>query len=749
MSKHTAQIQGRDYNGIRIRDQIHGDILLPEKFMEIVDSWEFQRLRYVKQLATAQYAFPGAMHTRFAHSIGTFHVMQQILNHFERYFNILGQDRMIDQSERDLILAASLLHDLGHTPFSHALEDSLSNAKKVPHEQWTVDLIKDKKGELFKVLNENFGNGSPEKIANLILLQHDDVGGPFFPASDIKLENIFHSLISSQLDADRLDYIRRDSQALGLSYGLIDIDRLISGFRIGILDDGKATVCVAEENLADVEGYLYARYQMYRNVYLNPFKMLTEELLRKIIRFVYELYDHDKLKITDLPVGFKAALQKAAMENEDFISLDDYVILGAVKGWSKLQDRETQVLRELCQSLLARKGFHRYQFADISPVALEQFKHEVTTLVKKYMQDTFKAKYEGRDDSEWINEFPFLVVRVEYPQLYKSSADKIYILENSGRLVDIADCSNLVRAFLPVHGSTQGFPGAAVSAIYFNPDLLGSYLGQESVFGKLGDETIQKIKGEVKKMFNSRDARNSIEIEKKYHIPLDGDDSGWDEVQRRFCDFLKKEGYEVQIKGAPTGEEQTDYYFDTADERLYRKHCSLRIRRKAGKAEITCKRPVEGSRSCGGQGQMERYEYAGMLKDVHAEDLVEVCKSEDDRTFVDQHVADLVDIRELEKTIIVKNMRTRYIVSRQVETAELQQITESYELAFDSVQYTNCKNRRQHSEKQVEIELKSDPVMRLNMQLLTNRLEKELSALNLEIMTESKYERAKRFTTWD
>lgn len=747
MSKCMSPVQGSNYSGVRIRDQIHGDIVLPEKFMAIVDSIEFQRLRCVKQLATAQYTFPGAMHTRFAHSIGTFHVMQQILEHFEDYFGALGHPQMIDQDEKDLVLAASLLHDLGHTPFSHALEDAMSNARKIPHEKWTVDLIRYEKGELYKILSHYFGEGSPEKIANLILLQHDNTGDPFFPASDIRLENIFHSLISSQLDADRLDYIRRDSQTLGLSYGLIDIDRLISGFRIGILDNGKAVVCVAEENLADVEGYLYARYQMYRNVYLKPFKMLTEELLRKIIRYVYELYDNDKLKISDLPIGFKAALQKAAMSNEDFISLDDYVILGAIKGWAKLKEPQAQILRKLCQNFLSRKGYQRYRFADISESTIEGFKQEITALLKKYMKDSFLSKYENRTDSEWINEFPFLVLKVEYPQLYKKSGDNIYILENSGRLVEISDCSNLVRAFLPEQGPTQGDAGAAVSAIYFSSDTLDCYLRQEAVFDKLNDEEIIQIKGRVEKMFSNQEARNSIEIEKKYHIPESV--VTWTEVQKKLCDFLEGEGYTVTVKGKPEGEEQTDYYFDTADERLYREHNSLRLRIKGNKTEITCKRPVKGSRSCGGQGQMERYEYAGELGNVITDDLQEAYQSEGGRSFFEQHMTDIAKLAELEKTIIVKNMRTRYIVNKLVETPGRQKIEEVYELAFDSVRYINCKNQREHTERQIEIELKSDPVMRLNMQFLTNKLEEKFADWELEIMTNSKYERARNFTTLD
>lgn len=745
MLKHTYSSHGLDCGGTHIRDQVHGDILLPEKFMAIVDSLEFQRLRYVKQLATAQYTFPGATHTRFEHSIGTFFVMQQILDHFERYFAALGQPELIKQDEKDLLLAASLLHDLGHTPFSHALEDAMPNAKKVPHEKWTIDIITNDKGHLNSILKHYFGEDAPKKIADLILIQHDDMKDPFFPVSDIKLENIFHSLISSQLDADRLDYIRRDSLATGFSYGLIDIDRLVSGFRIGILSNGKAVACVAEENLPDVERYLYARYQMYRNVYLKPFKILTEELLRKIVRIVYKLYDHDKLKITELPVGFKAALQKAAMSNEDFLALDDYVILGAVKGWAKLTGEQMEVLSGLCCCLLERKGFQKYVFADISDLALKSFKRELIDLLKEHMRDNIVQRInEGMPDEyidECINEFPFLVLKVEYPQLYKNSKDNIYILEDSGRLVEISDCSKLVRAFLQDPDASKEETDAAVAAIYFSRQMLECYLRQKTYFHKLTDDTIKQIADEVETMFNRREARNTIEIEKKYSINPSKLNLTWEKIQQELCDFLSKQ-YEVIPEDEPGGSQQTDYYFDTPDEKLYKDHYSLRIRIKDGNFEITCKQPVKGSRSCGGIGQMERYEYARIVKDLKETDIAEAFQHGSSGLFFKKYVANVASREKLEQVIIVENLRTKYIV----RAKRSQQVEEVYELVFDLVKYINRCTEKEYIEHQIELELKSDPVTRLNMQLLTNSLENKFTEWGLMPITNSKYERAKEFT---
>ncbi|MDE6261324.1 MAG: CYTH domain-containing protein [Oscillospiraceae bacterium] len=738
-TEQISLVYGVEFGQDCIRDNVYGDILIPRKFLPIIDSYEFQRLRNIKQLATAQYAFPGANHTRFAHSLGTFHVMQRIVAHFDRYFQALGQP-FIPEREKELILAASLLHDLGHTPFSHALEDTLQNAQKIPHEKWTVDIIQHKSTSLYKALKDLFGENGPQEVASLINLQHDDHAmTPFFSASEIKLKNIFHSLISSQLDADRLDYIRRDSIAVGVSYGMIDLDRLIGGFRIGILDSGKAVVCVAEEHLSDVEGYLYARYQMYRNVYLSPFKMFTEELLRKIVRHVYTLYDRDCLKTSDLPLGFKPALQKSPMDMEDFLLLDDSVIMGAVKGWAKLRDERAWLLKELCQCMVQRNGYERYLFADISPETLNLFKKDLIGLLKPYIPEkVFKQK----DTEAWIQDFPFIVLRTASPQLYKNERENIYVLENSGRIVDISDCSNLVRAF--------SGRGDLISAIYLNEEILKLYLEKETFFRGLTKKERDNLSKEVRKLFESRSARNSIEIEKKYYFPQEDRSLDWERVQMQLYSALSEMGYSVHPSNGKTCKfelpepvTQTDYYFDTSEKTLHLARCSLRVRIKGDKAELTCKRPVSDSKSCGEQGQMERYEYAHILKNADLSRIPDIFLQEEGVAFVEKYLPGMVSCEELKTTITIINHRTRYIVEKQ---SDGQQIKEQYELAFDDVIFENKVTCHSYAEKQIELELKSDPSTRLNMQALTNHLERDFAHWNMTVMTESKYERAKKFT---
>lgn len=725
-----------DYGGKRIRDNVHGDILIPEKFLRVVNTPEFQRLRRIKQLATAQYVFPSADHTRFVHSIGTFAVMQQIISHFERYFYRLGKPELIKEGDKDTLLLASLLHDLGHTPFSHAMEDVLPNAKKIPHEKWTTDIIRNKAGQLNQVICKTFGEEYPDKVADLILRQLEKKKTPFFKAENISLGTIFHSLISSQIDADRLDYIRRDSLATGVSYGLIDIDRLISGFRIGILDNGDAVICIAEKFLPDIEGYLYARYQMYRNIYLKPFKILTEELLRKIVQCVYHLYESDKIRVSDLPPGFKAALQQPAMSIDDYLSLDDYVIMGAIKGWAKLEGSRTKVLSTLCQCLINREGFVRYTFADSSSKAIEAFQNELLTMIKPNIHPSVA---DSKSNEEWINEFPFVVLKTVTPQLYKANGvNSIYIIENSGRLVELSNCSGLIRASGRNAKDADGQP--EISAIYFSKQVLAVYLNQKDIFGHLDDAQKERIMESVETLFDRHRVENTIEIEKKYFVP---DSVGLDD---KHIEVLKTEleniGYKIEESGQI---EQTDRYLDTEDDQLYQAHCSLRIRVKGGKASLTCKRPVVESRSSGSKGQMERYEYIRLLESpdlTHPETLYQ---RKDSCDFIHERLGDIVAFNDLKESILIQNTRLKFnVCSAEVPSHDM--VGERYELAFDSVTYMNLRNGRSHSEKQIELELKSDPITRLNMQLLTEHIESALANMELKVMTNSKYERAKWFT---
>ena len=218
--------------GKTIRDPIHGDIFFPNKFLNIIDTPEFQRLRRIHQLSVAYLVFPGAEHTRFSHSIGTYYIMQRIIEHFKPIMKSINLE--LKERDVDLALAAALLHDIGHGPFSHAFERAIPNS--LNHEEWTAKIITSEQSAVNRELKASFDEKFPEDLANIIrkerLVKKD--GLKLESTDSIDLFFILSALVSSQLDADRMDYLIRDTKYTGVAFGNIDIERLISSMTLTV-----------------------------------------------------------------------------------------------------------------------------------------------------------------------------------------------------------------------------------------------------------------------------------------------------------------------------------------------------------------------------------------------------------------------------------------------------------------------------------------------------------------------------------
>ena len=226
-----------------IRDPLWNNIRLDPLAFELIDTPAFQRLRYVRQLGLAFLVYPGATHSRFEHALGTYHLARRTLTLFEEQdeYNRIGDE------ECQLIRVAALLHDIGHYPFSHALEE----IGAMHHEAVARPLICD--GEVAEVLRRELGPNAPERIVALIRGES---------------ESPLQGLISGSIDLDKLDYLRRDAFMCGVSYGEIDVDRLINALTlVGDPVTGEPRVGMVEKGLSALESLLFARYQMYRNVY--------------------------------------------------------------------------------------------------------------------------------------------------------------------------------------------------------------------------------------------------------------------------------------------------------------------------------------------------------------------------------------------------------------------------------------------------------------------------------------------------
>src|SRR6185437_16440867 len=226
-----------------IRDPLWNNIRLDPLSFELIDTPAFQRLRYVRQLGLAFLVYPGATHTRFEHALGTYHPARRTLTLFEEQdeYSAVGRD------ECQLVRIAALLHDIGHYPFSHALEE----IGAMHHEDVARPLIRD--GEVAEILRRELGGDAPDRVVALIRGESDSP---------------LQGLISGSIDLDKLDYLRRDAFMCGVSYGEIDVDRLINALTlVRNPTGGGPTVGMVEKGLSALESLLFARYQMYRNVY--------------------------------------------------------------------------------------------------------------------------------------------------------------------------------------------------------------------------------------------------------------------------------------------------------------------------------------------------------------------------------------------------------------------------------------------------------------------------------------------------
>ena len=226
-----------------IRDPLWNNIRLDPLAFELIDTPAFQRLRYVRQLGLAFLVYPGATHSRFEHALGTYHLARRTLVLFEEQ----DEFQEIDPGECQLARIAALVHDIGHYPFSHALEE----IGAMHHEDVARPLIVD--GELGDALRRALGQGAPERIVALI---RGESTSPL------------QGLISGSIDLDKLDYLRRDAFMCGVSYGEIDVDRLINALTlVRDPETGEMRVGMIEKGLSALESLLFAKYQMYRNVY--------------------------------------------------------------------------------------------------------------------------------------------------------------------------------------------------------------------------------------------------------------------------------------------------------------------------------------------------------------------------------------------------------------------------------------------------------------------------------------------------
>lgn len=300
--------------------------------LKLLDTPELQRLRRVHQLGVSNFTYPGAEHNRLAHTLGVVHLMRAALAHLEREHPDQGI-----QSARQPLLAAALLHDVGHGPFSHLFEPCLG----IDHEDWSVAIILDESSRVNQILQDQDGY-LPNHTADLI--EKDNIKHPAWQKA----------LLSSELDVDRLDYIRRDSLFTGAGYGHFDWHRILTTFR---LDGDERTPVWPRKSALAIEEYVYARFYMYQNVYLHKTTRGFEAVLRAMWTRANVLRN-DGTDVAPVPALRQLwSVEKPSPESlsiADYLAVEEFTVLGQMHEWRSHTD---PVLSDLATRFLCRDGF--------------------------------------------------------------------------------------------------------------------------------------------------------------------------------------------------------------------------------------------------------------------------------------------------------------------------------------------------------------------------------------------------------
>lgn len=336
-----------------LRDPVHGLIAFESDEESIVRrllaTREVQRLRRVRQLGLTSFAYVGAEHTRFSHAIGAAHVMKLLIARLRQIDHDLPfWQRLTSERARDA-LAAALLHDLGHGPFSHTFEQALPGG--VHHEDWTVAVLLDPSTDVHRVLVEDDAY-LPQRVAELVRGKHQL---PYLAKA-----------VAGTFDVDRCDYLLRDAHMTGVRYGDYDLPWLFRSLRFSESPEGPGLAIDGLKGLAAIENFILARLFMFQQVYFHKATRAAEWMIGSILRRVVELTRAGE-RVPALPKAFGvlAAGERPALG--DYLELDDQVLLASLRAW---EDAKDPILADMAKRLRARalfKSIELFTESDRSP----------------------------------------------------------------------------------------------------------------------------------------------------------------------------------------------------------------------------------------------------------------------------------------------------------------------------------------------------------------------------------------------
>ncbi len=390
------------------RDPILGTIIVDNQIiLDLINTPEFQRLRRIKQLGTSSLTFHGAEHSRFGHCLGVYEIARRMCNHFQRNYptNHPG-DGLWDDHERPVVLCAALLHDLGHGPYSHTFEHIFHT----DHEEITRRLITTPTTNIQRIL-ARVAPDFPSQVASVI---------------DHSYQNQqVVQMISSQVDADRMDYLQRDAYYTGTNYGKFDLDRVLQVMRP--INDG---IAFEISGMHAVEDYIISRLQMYLQIYFHPVSRSMEVILDHLLKRAKYLYQHPN----DYKPTFTPHMLMPFFNNrfslDDYLSLDDGVLSTYFIHWTKSGD---DILTDLARRFLNRRPFKSALYDHKTGGMLDKLRDLIATA-------GFNSEYYTATNSSY--KLPY---DTYHPQSSKPQS-QIELIQPNGELIELTEVSTLVAS---------------------------------------------------------------------------------------------------------------------------------------------------------------------------------------------------------------------------------------------------------------------------------------------------------------
>ena len=388
-----------------LKDPVHSYIHIHyEVIWNCLDSKEFQRLRRIRQLGGDFQVYPTAEHSRFSHSLGVYEIVRRMVTEVKTLCAELTE------YEKVCVMLAGLLHDVGHGPFSHAFEHVTNHS----HEEYTAKIILGDT-ELNSILRA-VSKKLPEDIVSIIQHTHEN--------------DILNQIVSGQLDADRMDYLLRDSYFTATSYGQFDLERILRTMRVRKTVEGRKVIVVKHTGIHSVEDYIMARYQMYWQVYYHPVARSYEAVFIQLFNRLKDIFKDNKDYFEDMKVLIPFS-EKAEVSEEEYFRLDENSLLYCC---ALIQDKDDVIAADLAKRLQNRKLF---EYVDYNEENLAQ--------IQNMLRDN------GYDEQYYLR-----IENIEASVYSPYKGRKILIEKLDGQIVALEKASTIVESITKGQTKKEG-----------------------------------------------------------------------------------------------------------------------------------------------------------------------------------------------------------------------------------------------------------------------------------------------------